>query len=1007
MPGIRSRASQLFTQKFMASVPVLSTGCSIGCYGVSFAASSTLRCNKNKSLILKDVSCVFEAGKITGIIGPSGCGKTTLLNLLNGRLKPITGSIRVWKEETSWKSMRHFEKDTRSECRYVSASDHFAVNANAMDCLRQAIKLQRGTEWLSSKSSVSIRVNEALRRVDILESAETKLSSLVGEAEASGGEKKRTSLAIELCSVSPGQLAFLFCDEPTTSLDTHMALLVMHQLRTFIDDNSVGGIGVTLHQPSIAMLQMLDVLIIMAEGRVVFHGSPQSAMASMEAITGIHHITNTHRIVGEDLISHVVASKYSAEELNVRWRQTIESQALESSLVSTLEMPVSRTKFSWKVPLKALQRFVWEVKVITVFVWRTFHRNLRIILGLCFVFILEGIILGLLFNNSFKISHGQKSADIISNLENNTLRSIHSLANDQNPITDFFQNGVHGDLREDPLASLAKWPSFWRWAHRTFQTGFRDYDLAADYPDRWYLLQEEDPTWRNDYRDLRDVIGKKTNEPFNRNLSDASPVVPVDFVPKKTKDQTQDQLETRDLQLPTSADGLNDLNVDLDSEPADIDKEGALETETKSKKEWTAMGTSIESISGADKARTMKMSDPRINERNTLEETLNPDFSSLISTATTDRDLDWDSLNVFTPRFIITEGAGILSIWDHVLGKTDWEMIPRHMPPPYGVATPSGLLTYLMLLATVYPPVDPLLQATGLPRVALIAARSETEKEIATDTDKETETSSLSQGRRLFLEIDEEWPLLQDARRILDLLPIPGIYDMGIEVVRDTIDGMSATACLFFLTAATGFSSLVYLFVHYSYRLAVNRDAANRHYGLTAFYVALNIALLPWQVASAIFISLPFVTIAGFDAAHYLPIIGVTILVTVAMFSVSKLVCCCTSSLQQAVRVVPLALVFLVLFSGFFIRSGNLSSAFHPWLSSLSPYRWGLFAFVLVAVPPGEITHRVPHEWLLGVNGVEARSVGHCCLILLGLILAFRTAGGVAFKWFNSSGGTL
>eukprot|EP01057_Protomagalhaensia_wolfi_P004636 Protomagalhaensia_wolfi_Nauph_80__4635@NODE_4797_length_504_cov_3_703226_g3872_i0_p1_GENE_NODE_4797_length_504_cov_3_703226_g3872_i0NODE_4797_length_504_cov_3_703226_g3872_i0_p1_ORF_typecomplete_len108_score13_91ABC2_membrane/PF01061_24/0_00048ABC2_membrane/PF01061_24/5_1e02ABC2_membrane_3/PF12698_7/0_0069_NODE_4797_length_504_cov_3_703226_g3872_i0146469 len=106
-------------------------------------------------------------------------------------------------------------------------------------------------------------------------------------------------------------------------------------------------------------------------------------------------------------------------------------------------------------------------------------------------------------------------------------------------------------------------------------------------------------------------------------------------------------------------------------------------------------------------------------------------------------------------------------------------------------------------------------------------------------------------------------------------------------------------------------------------------------------------------------------------------------------------------------RVSPLFLVFLVLFSGYFIRTSDLNAFFHPYVSSLSPYRWGTGAFILLAMPPGYNTNRAPNDWLLGVNGVEVRSVGVCCLALVLITLGFRLVGGILFKFVHTKAGIL
>ncbi|MBT8122275.1 MAG: ATP-binding cassette domain-containing protein, partial [Gammaproteobacteria bacterium] len=58
-----------------------------------------LRFARGDRLIFDGVNLDIHAGCITAIMGPSGTGKTTLLKLIGGQLRPLSGSIRVNGEE--------------------------------------------------------------------------------------------------------------------------------------------------------------------------------------------------------------------------------------------------------------------------------------------------------------------------------------------------------------------------------------------------------------------------------------------------------------------------------------------------------------------------------------------------------------------------------------------------------------------------------------------------------------------------------------------------------------------------------------------------------------------------------------------------------------------------------------------------------------------------------------------------------------------------------------------
>jgi ABC-type multidrug transport system ATPase subunit len=88
----------------------------------------------------------------------------------------------------------------------------------------------------------------------------------------SGGERKRTSIGVELLS-NP---SLLFLDEPTTGLDSSTALQVIENLKLL----AARGVNVvsTIHQPSSDIFNEFDRLILLVQGNIIFQHNGNEAV---------------------------------------------------------------------------------------------------------------------------------------------------------------------------------------------------------------------------------------------------------------------------------------------------------------------------------------------------------------------------------------------------------------------------------------------------------------------------------------------------------------------------------------------------------------------------------------------------------------------------------------------------------------------------------------------------------------------------------------------------------
>ncbi|XP_017147810.1 protein brown isoform X1 [Drosophila miranda] len=171
-------------------------------------------CRKKRELrILQDASGHMNTGDLIAILGGSGAGKTTLLAAISQRLRGnLTGDVvlnGMAMKRNQMTRISSFLPQFEINLKTFTAYEHLYFMSH--------FKMHRST----TKAEKRQRVVDLLLAVGLRDSAHTRIQQL------SGGERKRLSLAEELIT----DPIFLFCDEPTTGLDSFSAYSVIKTLR--------------------------------------------------------------------------------------------------------------------------------------------------------------------------------------------------------------------------------------------------------------------------------------------------------------------------------------------------------------------------------------------------------------------------------------------------------------------------------------------------------------------------------------------------------------------------------------------------------------------------------------------------------------------------------------------------------------------------------------------------------------------------------------------------------
>lgn len=260
---------------------------------------------KNDRELLGGIGGTAAPGRLLAIMGPSGSGKTTLLNALAGQL-PRSGRTRLSGEITVNGVPR---RDSRHRQAYIKQEDVFFSQLTVRETLLMAAKLQLPAKLPESEKEAY--VDSLLQRLGLVAAADT----IVGDAKArgiSGGEKKRLSIACELIA-SP---SVIFADEPTTGLDAFQAERVMQTLQQLAHEGH--AVICSIHQPRGSIWAMFDDLLLLAEGRAVYSGPREDALAYF---ADLGHSCPVHSNPAEffsDLISVDYSSPESESETRAR-----------------------------------------------------------------------------------------------------------------------------------------------------------------------------------------------------------------------------------------------------------------------------------------------------------------------------------------------------------------------------------------------------------------------------------------------------------------------------------------------------------------------------------------------------------------------------------------------------------------------------------------------------------------------------------------------------------------
>ena len=207
---------------------------------------------------LDHINLKIDEGEYIGIIGHTGSGKSTLIQHLNGLIKPSSGNVYfagkdIWEEDYDLRSLRT----------HVGIVFQYPENQLFETDVITDVCFGPKNQGLS-KEECEDRAVHALRQVGIPEDLYK-----VSPFELSGGQKRRVAIA-GILAMDP---EVLILDEPTAGLDPAGRDEILNQIKYLRDKRGITVILVSHSMEDVALYA--NRLIVVHEGRIAFDDTPR------------------------------------------------------------------------------------------------------------------------------------------------------------------------------------------------------------------------------------------------------------------------------------------------------------------------------------------------------------------------------------------------------------------------------------------------------------------------------------------------------------------------------------------------------------------------------------------------------------------------------------------------------------------------------------------------------------------------------------------------------------
>ena len=224
-----------------------------------------------ETVALDNINLELEEGKFYALIGHTGSGKSTLIQHLNGLLKPTSGKIFIDGIDITDK------KTVMSEIRKrVGLVFQYPEYQLFEETIEKDIAFGPTNLGLSPEE-VSKKVKRAMEIVGLDYEKYKDLSPF----EISGGQKRRVAIA----GVVAMEPKVLILDEPIAGLDPRGRDDILNQLRKLHEEYKLTVILVTHSMEDVA--DIAEEVIVMSDAKVIMKGTPREVFTKVDMLESV------------------------------------------------------------------------------------------------------------------------------------------------------------------------------------------------------------------------------------------------------------------------------------------------------------------------------------------------------------------------------------------------------------------------------------------------------------------------------------------------------------------------------------------------------------------------------------------------------------------------------------------------------------------------------------------------------------------------------------------------